>query len=128
MRKSVSVFVFLLLVNNAALADWKQYGGNALSNAYYDPTSMVITGHIVKVTAMSSFVGASEMSMIVNYKFDCEKKLINPAGLSQMFSKKMGKGKVTSSFNLPDGWSPVENSADKEVEFQLFNLVCATHK
>ena len=40
----------LTLVSNAAHADWKKYGGKAQSNAYYDPTSVVVDGHIVKVS------------------------------------------------------------------------------
>jgi hypothetical protein len=134
MRKSVFVFCLLLLVSNAALADWKKFGGNSRSDAYYNPSSMVVDGHIVKVTMVSNFSSAlpignkSALSSILNYKFDCQKNLLAPEGLVQMFSKKMGKGDVVFSRELPETWSPVENSPDTETEFKLFNLACAKHK
>jgi len=132
MRKTVLI-VLLAVASNAALAEWREIGGNDNYTVYVNPKINLKGGKVAKMWHLfdykamrSSNCHIDYISSIMQYEYDCKHRQFRSAYLSA-HSEHMGQGEgsIVQSSPYPDKWEPVVTGSFGE---KLFNMACGLEK
>jgi hypothetical protein len=129
--KKIIIALFLMLASNAVMAEWVLYSVSSYTSlsAYYDPDSVKVRGHMVKVWIIYDFTkpegdayaGERYSSIKNQVEIDCYDERNRLTYISH-YSGRMGFGKVMSSYNIPNGeFSP---TVPDTVMSSLSDIVC----
>jgi hypothetical protein len=132
--KKILFVLFALMVNQPAMAQWVEFGGDLSVRAYYDPSRIESYAGVYKSTWVltdygtiqrEQFSKAPFQSSVVRWIVDCSKKESKVIA-GYWYSEKGGKGEIVHS-ESSDRIS-FESAPPNSYQDSLINLACAKKK
>ncbi len=125
MRKII-ISLLISLFPAVSSAQWRMYNDAPDSKGYYDPTTSVRSGNLVRVWEL---LDLSEAQVIDGYpytstislsEFDCEQRMFRGLQIS-FYTGRMGGGKSHGVVQLPGRW---RHASPGSVGAKLLTLAC----